>query len=184
MDSIFKNGSLFGGHITANIKEIIFSTGSLGHGLPYAVGLAYASKKKLLKEKIFIIISDGELNEGTTWESLLIASHHHLSNLFVILDNNKFQALGLTKDILKIDNLKTKFKAFDMNVHECNGHDISKIKKFVNLKENGKPNILIANTIKGCGIDFMENNIKWHYSSLDPKSYNLAKKKIRYIDEK
>ena len=184
LDTIFNDNSLFGGHITANIKDIIFSTGSLGHGLPYAAGLAFASIKKKLNEKIFVVISDGELNEGSTWETLMISSHHNLGNLFIILDNNKLQALGPVEGILNTGNLKKKFKSFELNVYECNGHNKRSLKKFVDLKMSKKPNILIANTIKGYGIDFMENKLKWHYNSLNSENYNLALKNVRYIDEK
>ena len=180
LDTIFQNNSKFGGHVTSNIKEIIFSTGSLGHGLPYAAGLSYALKNKGLKRKVVVVISDGELNEGTTWETFLIASHNKLNNLYVIIDDNKFQALGKTKDIINMKNLRNKIKSFGADVFSCNGHDINKLNKFINLKgKNFK--VLIANTIKGAGVKHMENSILWHYKSMTLSDYQKAKDNLKKI---
>jgi len=180
LGTIFQNNSKFGGHVTSNISEIIFSTGSLGHGLPYAAGLSYALNLKKSKSKVIVVISDGELNEGTTWETFLIASHHKLKNLCVIIDNNKFQALGRTKNILDMGNLKKKILSFGADVEETDGHDILKIKKFIN-KKTSSFKVLIAHTIKGAGIEFMEDKLLWHYKSMSQEDLDDATRDLRTL---
>ena len=161
-------------HISHKVKGIEFSTGSLGHGLPYAVGKALGKKINKNNYKVYVLISDGELNEGTTWESLIFASHHMLDNLFVIVDYNKIQSLDFVQKVLKIENLQKKFKSFNCNVIKVDGHNIHEIKKSFNKKKNKKPTIIIANTIKGKGVNFMENKILWHYKSPNKEQYLKA----------
>jgi len=157
---------------------IPITTGSLGHGLPIAVGMALARKILNKKGKIYVLMGDGECQEGTIWESLLIASHHKLDNLIVIVDNNKFQSLDKLDNVCSLGNLRKKFEAFDWQVEEINGHSIKEV--IFSLKEPclGKPKIIIANTIKGKGVGFMENNAQWHAKIPTPEELNLAYKEL------
>ena len=151
------------GHPDLDEQNRIFcTTGSLGHGFPLAVGMAIARKLKNQKGRIYVLIGDGECQEGTTWESSLIASHHKLDNLVVIVDYNKLQALDATENILSLGNLRNKFEAFGFNVIEVDGHDINAITEALKTELQNIPLLIIANTIKGKGVSFMENNPIWH----------------------
>ena len=165
-------------HVSHKVPGIEFSTGSLGHGLPYATGRALAEKINKTNNNIYVLISDGELNEGTTWESLLFASFHKLNNLFIIIDNNKLQSLDLTKNVLKLEPLNKKLKSFNCNVTNINGHSLDQIYKSFLKKNKSKPNVIIANTIKGKGVSYMENKIEWHYKYPDKKHLKLAIKEL------
>ena len=164
-------------------KGIHCTAGSLGHGLPIAVGMAFAKKLKKNNDKIYILISDGECKEGTTWESLLIASKHKLDNLVLIIDYNKIQALTKLEDGLPLKNLAAKFKSFNWNTLNIkNGHSFSMILKALNKKKiKDKPTVIIANTIKGKGIKEFENNPIWHARKLNEKEISIAKKRLKII---
>jgi len=153
--------SILGGHPdSTKLKYIEASTGSLGHGLPFSLGISYAKKIKNLKGNVFTLIGDGECNEGTIWESAMIASHHSLNNLICLIDYNKS-----TNKFLNIDSLYKKFKSFGWSVDEINGHNKNQI--FSSLKKKSNlPRVIICNTIKGKGVNFMENNPEWHHKSL------------------
>ncbi len=179
LNSYGKNNTKLMAHASHKVKGIEFSTGSLGHGLPYAVGRALGEKINKSNNKIYVLISDGELNEGTTWESLLFASFHKLNNLFIIIDYNKIQSLDFVKKVMKIEPLKKKLTSFNCNVSKINGHNIYQIIKSLNPKNNNKPNIIIANTIKGKGVKFMENTILWHYKSPNKKQLSDALKDLK-----
>jgi len=159
------------------------TTGSLGHGLPIATGMAFARKKQKLKGKIFVMISDGECQEGTTWESLLIAAKHKLDNLFIIVDYNKIQALSKINDALPLKSLSKKFKAFNFNCVEVkNGHSFDLlIKGFKKLKNSKRPNVIILHTIKGKGIREFENDPVWHARQLKGKEIEIGKKRLGII---
>jgi len=181
LDSFCQNGGKLPGHSTRNtIPGVEASAGSLGHGLPMATGIALAGKKDSKDYKIFVLISDGECDEGTTWESALFASHHKLDNLTVIIDYNKFQALGKTNEILNLEPLKEKWLAFGWQAIEINGHDFNEIEKALKAApyQKGKPNVVIAHTIKGKGISFMENKLPWHYKSPNENEYKLANEEL------
>ena len=135
LDSYGKNNSTLMAHVSHKVKGVEFSTGSLGHGLPYAVGKALGEKINKSKSKIYVLISDGELNEGTTWESLLFASFHKLDNLFIIIDYNKIQSLDFVKNVLKIEPLRQKLTSFNCNVSQINGHNINQITKSLKSKK-------------------------------------------------
>ena len=156
------------------------TTGSLGHGLPIATGMAFAKKKLKRKGKIFVLISDGECQEGTTWESLLIASKHKLDNLVVIVDYNKIQALSRLNDALPLQNLKDKFKSFNCNCIEVkNGHSFPDlINSFKKTKLNKRPQIIIVNTIKGKGIKEFENDPAWHARKIQGQDIEIGKKRL------
>ena len=168
-------------HLEIDIKNgINCTTGSLGHGLPIATGMAFAKKKLKKKGKIFVMISDGECQEGTTWESLLIASKHKLDNLVIVVDYNKIQALSRIKDALPLDNLLNKFKAFNCNSIEVkNGHSFKNlIKAFKKIKNLGKPNVILLHTVKGKGIKEFENDPVWHARQLKGKEIEIGKKRL------
>ena len=168
-----KDGSELIGHINHKIDGVFFSTGSLGHGLPIGIGVSIASKLK----HVFIIMSDGELNEGTTWESLAIAKQLNLGNLTVIIDTNGIQSFGHTNKVLNLEPLVNKFKNFGWNTLEVDGHSIPQLLKSLNVNLADTPKIIIARTTKGKGVKTMEDKLEWHYKS--PDKIDLDK----YIDE-
>ena len=168
-------------HLEVDEKNgINCTTGSLGHGLPIATGMAFARKKQKISGKIYVMISDGECQEGTTWESLLIASKHKLDNLVLIVDYNKIQALSRLDDVLPLTNLTNKFKAFNWNCVEVkNGHSFkSLIASFKKKNKKGKPLAIIINTIKSKGIKEFENNPVWHARKLQGEEIEIGKKKL------
>lgn len=181
LDNYGKNNSNLMAHASHRVNGIEFSTGSLGHGLPYAVGKALGEKKNKSNNNVYVLISDGELNEGTTWESFLFASFHKLNNLFIIIDYNKIQSLDFVKNVMKIEPLEKKLTSFNLNVKKINGHDVDQIDSAINQlkKQNNKPNIIIANTVKGKGVGFMENTILWHYKSPSNEQLELALKELK-----
>ena len=185
LNEYLTNNGKLGGHPDMNIKlGIDFSSGSLGNGISVAAGMAYAHKADKQKNKVFTLIGDGECNEGIVWETALFAGHHKLNNLFVIIDYNKLQGFGSTNKILNLEPLKSKFQSFNWNVAQVNGHNINKIIKSLkklNKKKNNKPNLIIANTIKGKGVKFMENKFESHYEVLDSTKYNLSIKNLRLL---
>ena len=173
-----ENNNLLMSHASHYVPGVKFSTGSLGHGLPVAVGLALAAKKEKIRKNIYVLISDGELNEGTTWESFLFAAHHKLDNLCVIIDYNKLQSLTFVSKTIKLEPIINKIRSFNCFVKSINGHNINQLINAFKLKSNNKPKVIIANTIKGKGISFMENNIAWHYKSPNFNELNKALKEI------
>lgn len=158
------NGSKFMTHISHKVKGVEFSTGSLGHGINYAVGKAFYAKTMKKTWHTFVLISDGELNEGSTWESLLFSSHHKLNNLTIIIDNNKIQSLGRSKEIINLTPLKEKFKSLNFKIFDIDGHNFNSLNKALSFKSK-YTKIIIANTVKGKGVKFMENKILWHYKA-------------------
>jgi len=171
-------------HLEIDIKNgINCTTGSLGNGSPIATGMAFARKKQKLSGKIFVLISDGECQEGTTWESLLIASKHKLDNLVIIIDYNKIQALSRLKDALPLNNLSNKFKAFNWKcINVKNGHSFKSINSALTKKNNSKkPVAIILNTIKGKGIKKFENDPVWHARKLIGKDIEIGKKELGII---
>lgn len=167
LDSYGNNDSSFMNHISHKVPGVEFSTGSLGHGLPFATGKALGSKIRSSKNKVFVIVGDGELDEGSNWEALLFASHHKLDNLVVIVDYNNLQSLTTVEETLNLEPLTDKFESFGANVFQVDGHNHDElfdiIKKAIVFE--GKPTVIIAKTIKGKGVSYMENKVKWHYST-------------------
>ncbi len=173
----YQNGSNFSGHIShKNIPGVEISTGSLGHGLPISVGMALAAKLNKLDHYIYVLISDGECDEGSNWEAALFAAHHKLDNLLVIIDRNNLQSIKSTEDTLAIEPLKDKWLSFGWSTEEVNGHDVKNLTKVMDKKNTvlNKPKCIIANTIKGKGVSFMENNNLWHYRTPQGKEFNDA----------
>jgi len=174
LNSYGKDNTVLLSHVSHRVPGVHFSTGSLGHGLPYATGRALAAKINKTNNKIFVLISDGEINEGTTWESLLFASHHKLDNLIIIVDYNKIQSLDFTKNVLKLEPLNKKFESFGCNVSNINGHNLQQLYKSFLNKKNKKPTVIIANTTKGKGVKYMENSILWHYKFPSEEELKIA----------
>lgn len=168
LDSYFKDGSRLHGLSEHHVPGCEVTSGSLGHGLPIAVGIALGLKwRGNTQQRVFCLVGDGELQEGPMWESLMFAGHHKLDNLTVIVDANRFQAMGVTREILNIDPLVEKFRAFGLDAAECDGHDIAKLDAtLAALKAPGKPRGLVARTEKGKGVSFMEGDNRWHYTRI------------------
>jgi len=181
LDNYCKNGSMLGGHPNHLVPGVELSTGSLGHGLPYATGIALAKKKLGYGGQVFVIMSDGELDEGTTWESALFAQHNNLCNLTVIVDRNFLQSLESTESTLSLEPLDEKFRSFNWKVETIDGHDHIKLINVLS-KTQSKPKLIIAETIKGKGVSFMENEVKWHYKSPNQEEFEKAVKEIENMD--
>ena len=151
----------------------------MGHGLPIATGMALANKFKKNNNKIYVMLSDGECQEGTTWESLLIASKHKLNNLIILIDYNKIQALSKIRDVLPLDNLVHKFQSFNINtINVQNGHSFKEIISAFKKISSKKANAIILNTVKGKGISKFENDPVWHARKLTPKDILIGKKDL------
>jgi len=178
LNSYGSNNTTLMSHVSHKVNGIEFSTGSLGHGLPVSVGKALKFKSNKEKNKVFVLISDGEINEGTTWESLLFASHHRLDNLNIIIDYNKIQSMDFVSKVMKIEPLKKKFQSFGCKVYETNGHSIKKLCELLKKKSINKPKIIIAHTIKGKGVSYMENNNLWHYKTPNKDELKKALQEI------
>jgi transketolase len=171
---------LLGGHVEHSVPGVEISTGSLGHGLPIAVGMALAAKRNHKKYRIVTLLSDGEMESGANWEALNMASAQKLDNLVVIIDQNGLQAMGFTEDILPMKNLDERIKSFGCACRKINGHDFSQIDS-VSKKipfARSRPSVIIARTIKGKGVSFMENKLEWHYKSPNTEQFNQALKEL------
>lgn len=183
----YQDGSKLSGHVShKNINGVEFSTGSLGHGLSVGVGLAFSAKLDKRKNKVVVLLSDGECDEGSNWEAIMFSSHHKLDNLIAIVDYNKIQSLDSTENTLSLEPFVDKWKAFGWNVIETDGHSITEIiKSFVLAsKHNNKPSCIIAHTTKGKGVSFFENNVLWHYRSAQDDEYKQAKSELKTTYEK
>ena len=175
-----QDGSRLMSHVSHKVPGVEFSTGSLGHGLPFGCGKALAAKRQKKNWRTFVMLSDGELDEGSNWEAILFAPQHRLDNLVAIVDYNKIQSLGSVKEVLDLHPLAEKFRAFNWAVKEIDGHNHDEIS--ASLKslpfEPGKPSCLIAHTVKGKGVDFMEGKLQWHYSSPKPDQLKEALRQL------
>ena len=159
-------------HPNPNIPGIEFHTGSMGHGLSIGIGMAFASKLNKINNKIFVVVGDGELNEGSIWESVLIANAYNLDNLIVIIDRNFRQANLKTEELIPLESVQEKFSAFGWETLFCNGHDVNEIRQiFEQISKNvlDKPKVVIANTIRGNGIPLMEDNPKYWFGDFNEK---------------
>lgn len=181
LKSFCSEGSILGGHPDSlRIPGVETSTGSLGHGFPVAVGFALANKINKIASHVYCLISDGESNEGVIWEATMVAAHHKLDNLVLILDDNKLMISGFTKDILNPLSFKDKFRAFGWNTIEIDGHNFNKMIDVFNKVpiKNGKPTVIIANTIRGKGISYMENAREWYSMLPNEEQMNIALKEL------
>ena len=172
--------SHFIGHPTKKVSGIEHNTGALGHGLSVAVGMAIGLKLNNKKFKVFTLLGDGELSEGSVWEGLLSANKYNLDNLVVIIDRNKLQITGKTEDINPIESLKDKFNSFGLSTKEVDGNSVHQLNEILSNTpfEKNKVNVVIANTVKGKGISFMENEIVWHHKVPSEEQYKLAQNEL------
>jgi transketolase len=168
--------SHFIGHPTKKVLGIEHNTGALGHGLSVAVGMALGLKMDQKKHQVYALLGDGELSEGSVWEAAMTASKYELENLTAIIDRNRLQITGSTEEVNPIEPLQDKFLSFGFNVIEVKGNDIASLVEVFQKpkKEKNKPNLIIANTIKGAGISFMENQVSWHHKVPSQSEYDLA----------
>lgn len=158
---------ILGGHPDPKVPGIEVSTGSLGHGLPIAVGMGLAAKRSGSDHRVFVVLGDGECNEGSVWEAAMSAAKHRLDNLVAIVDYNKHQSYGRTSEVLDLEPFAAKWSSFGFAVEETDGHDIESLNRTLTSIPfvSGKPSAIICHTVKGRGIAFAENNLQWHHKS-------------------
>jgi transketolase len=173
----FADGSDLKGLSDSRVPGLEVTSGSLGHGFSVGVGMALGSKLRGTDQKTYALVGDGEINEGPIWEGALFAAHHELQNFMVIVDENGFQAMGSTQEVLDLGSIQAKLESFGFEAMTINGHDEVAIDKAINklwASHSNQPKALIAKTIKGKGVPFMENNNIWHYTRLDSETYAQA----------
>ena len=177
LDTYCADGSRLPGHVThAGVPGVELSTGSLGHGLPVGCGMALAARHDERAWRTFVLLSDGECDEGSTWEAALFAPHHRLDRLIAIVDHNKIQSFGSVAEVLKLEPLADKWRAFGWAVREINGHSHQQLRDTLRHTpfEPGKPSLIVAHTVKGKGVRFMEDRLAWHYRSPDDEQLTEA----------
>jgi len=177
----YQDGSDLSGHVShKNVPGVELSTGSLGHGLSVGTGLAKSAKLRNESQRVIVLCSDGECDEGSIWEAALFSSHHKLNNLILIIDYNKIQSLDLVENTIALEPFNDKWESFGWNVMNIDGHNYRQIGNALNqsLKTLDKPSVIIANTVKGKGISFMENKVLWHYRSPQGDEYNRAMEEL------
>ena len=184
LNTLCRYGSHYIGHPTKKVNGIEQNTGALGHGLPIAVGTALAAKMDRKAYRVFTLMGDGELPEGSNWEAALTAAHYRLDNLCAIIDKNSLQITGPTADVCNTDPIDKKFESFGWSVTHLDGHDLTALQEtFDRLPfEKDKPNLVIAHTVKGKGVSFMENVPTWHHGVPDQQQYELALKQLGQLN--
>lgn len=182
----YQDGSDLSGHVShKGIPGVEFSTGSLGHGLPVATGMALAAKIDKRDHRVFVLMSDGECDEGSNWEAALFASHHKLNNLVAIIDRNKLQSIKSTENTLSLEPFVDKWTSFGWSVLEVDGHNYQELYKACSANKSDvgdRPLCVVANTVKGKGVSFMENNVLWHYRSPQGDEYSAAMEELEKTD--
>lgn len=180
LETLCQYQSRYIGHPTKKVNGVEQNTGALGHGLPISVGEAIAAKMDKKSHRIFTLLGDGELPEGSNWEAFLAAAHYKLDNLYAILDYNQQQITGSNREVMNTDSIPRKLNAFGWAVKEVDGHDHADLEKALNNGplEKGKPNFIIAHTVKGKGVSFMEKVVKWHHGVPSPEQYEQAQKEL------
>ncbi|QOF81765.1 transketolase [Variovorax sp. 38R] len=181
IDAYFHDGSRLKGLSDAHVPGCEVTSGTLGHGLSVGVGLALAAARGKTGQKCYAIVGDGEINEGSIWEAMLFAAHAKLDNLMVIVDANGFQAMGTTDEVMQLGSISAKFSAFDFDVLKVDGHDMDAISAAIEKLESiksGRPKALVAQTVKGKGVSYMENVNAWHYSRLNQDLYAKALREL------
>ena len=183
LNTLCKYKSHYIGHPTRKVKGVEQNTGALGHGLPICVGTAIAAKLDNKDYRVFTLMGDGELPEGSNWEAALSAAHYKLDNLCAIVDKNSLQITAPTSDVMNTDPLDEKWKAFGWAVKEVNGNDIDELRAAFNSLpfEKGKPSVIIAHTTKGKGVSFMENELKWHHGVPSKEQYEQAMEELNAL---
>ena len=174
------DGTLLGAHPEHTLRGIDFSTGSLGHGLAIGAGVALAARMAVSPHRAFVLVSDAECNEGSLWETVMFAAHHGLSNLVAVVDDNGQQAMGKTRDIIDLSPMGAKWRAFGWDVREVDGHSVPELRGVLcGAGEGpGRPRAVIARTVSGRGVSFMEGEVKWHYLPLTGELYERALREI------
>jgi len=180
LNSYCGDGSLLGVHPEHALPGIDFSTGSLGQGLPMGVGSALAARLQRSARRVFVLVSDAECNEGALWEAVMFAAHHRLANLTAIVDLNGQQALGYTDQVLSLTPLAARWRAFGWDVHEVDGHDVAGLTRTIGSLDTrgGPPHVLVARTVFGKGVSYMERQLKWHYWPMSDEEYRQAMAEI------
>jgi transketolase len=174
LEKFHKDDTFLAGHPPASgIEEILFATGSLGHGLSLAAGTAKALDLLDKPGRVFCLTSDGEWQEGSTWEALIFAAHQKLSNLTILVDHNGLQGFGSTTEVASMAPLQNKLAGFDVEICVVNGHELASLRNAIIAPQN-RPRIIVMNTTKGKGVSFMENQMQWHYLPLNADHYQLA----------
>jgi len=181
LDSYEVDGGDFPGQPSKNSENgIVYSGGSLGMGLSYACGLALANKKRGEDKRIYVLVGNGELNEGSNWEAVLLAKQQNLGNITVIVDDNGMQSDGRSTEILDVD-LASVFKSFGWQTLPCNGHSVFELLIAFEPSESDKPKVVLAKTVKGKGVSFMENNNSWHHNRLNDEQYRNAVREVECV---
>jgi len=185
LQTFYQNGSLLAGHATTTAPGVEVSTGSLGHGLSIGAGMALAAKRDGKQHRVFVLLSDGECDEGSIWEPALFAPQHALDNLIVIIDYNKVQSLAAVKDVMELEPFADKWRAFRWNVKEIDGHHVDEIEATLSSLpfEEGRPSCVIAHTVKGKGVSFMEHTVLWHYRSPQGEELEAALRELGDAEE-
>ena len=176
LDTYCGDGSVLGVHPEHVLPGVDFSTGSLGHGLSFAVGAALAARMQRSPRRAFVLLSDAECNEGSVWEAVMFAAHHRLSSLVALIDLNGQQALGYTDDVMSLSPMAERWRAFGWDVHEVDGHDVAGMQATIAGldRRRGAPHVLVARTVFGKGVSYMERQIKWHYWPMSDAEYERA----------
>jgi transketolase len=185
LTTFYQDGTRLAGHIIhTTVPGVEVSTGSLGHGLSIGCGMALAAKRDGRPYRVFALLSDGECDEGSIWEAALFAPHHGLDNLVAIVDYNKIQSLGAVREVLNLEPLGAKWEACGWNVREIDGHDWAEITAALGAVpfKAGRPSCVVAHTVKGKGVSFMENNVLWHYRSPDDDELRRALDELEEIE--
>jgi transketolase len=182
LQSYASKDSIFMSHISSKVPGVEFSTGSLGHGLPFALGKALALKLNGQNSRVFVILGDGEMAEGSNWEALMFAAHNKIENLHIIIDRNNLQSLDTVDNTMGIEPLRDKLQAFGLDTVEINGHDHYVLEESLNRKNDKMPLATIAKTVKGKGVSFMENQVAWHYKTPTKSELETSLKELS--DEK
>ena len=185
LDTFYANGSRLAGHATTTVPGVELSTGSLGHGLSVAAGMALAAKLDGKSHRVFVMLSDGECDEGSIWEPALFAPQHKLDNLIVLIDYNKIQSLDTVSNVMELEPFADKWRAFRWNVVEIDGHDLEQIETALSVLpiEKDRPTCIIAHTVKGKGVSFMEHTVLWHYRSPQGDEFDAAITEIEKTDD-
>jgi transketolase len=183
LETLCRYKSPYVGHPTRKIPGIEHNTGALGHGLAFSVGVALAGKKDTAAYRVFTLLGDGELAEGSNWESMLTAAHYRLDNLTAIVDRNELQISGRTEDVCGLECLAAKFQAFGWAVRGADGHDVTALAEVLGSVpfEKGKPSMVIARTVKGRGVSFMEHEAKWHHGVPSDEQYEQAIRELETL---
>lgn len=176
----YQNGSVLSGHVShKGVPGVELSTGSLGHGLGVGVGMAYAARVDEKQHRVFVMMSDGECDEGSNWEAILFAAHHRLNNLRVVVDYNKLQSIKSIEETIALEPFADKWRAFGWEVCEVDGHDHEALHvAFEEFEDKSQPCCLIAHTVKGKGVSFMENQVLWHYRSPQDEEFEAALREL------